>query len=251
MVTDGGLFDRHDTSHPIASIFGDVGKLDEAVDSLPEIEIWGINAYRGISCQTWINRCWMHRFAIPLDKLAQGPWLIAIQAAKEISFSYFSWSPNESLLSQMFMILGWMLGWMRHVFHEALATFSGNMRMRQASQCFLESWLHFLISISRLPKCLLALFDSKQEVLVWGNKIKHQPQVFLDAVQPSRNPGEYGADAFNAKIQGEDQESQAKATTALTEPWQWEHACKLLQVCSRKTGKIASNNWYTTFSLTV
>jgi len=51
MVTDGGLFDRHDTSHPIASIFGDVGKLDEAVDSLPEIEIWGINAYRGISCQ--------------------------------------------------------------------------------------------------------------------------------------------------------------------------------------------------------
>eukprot|EP00435_Cladocopium_sp_Y103_P061611 s423_g23.t1 len=40
---------EHDTSHPIASIFGDVGKLDEAVDSLPEIEIWGINAYRGIS----------------------------------------------------------------------------------------------------------------------------------------------------------------------------------------------------------
>jgi hypothetical protein len=28
-----------------------VGKLDEAVDSLPEIEIWGINAYRGISSQ--------------------------------------------------------------------------------------------------------------------------------------------------------------------------------------------------------
>lgn len=40
---------EHDTSHPIASIFGDVGKLDEAVDSLPEIDIWGINAYRGIS----------------------------------------------------------------------------------------------------------------------------------------------------------------------------------------------------------
>lgn len=130
-----------------------------------------------------------------------------------------------------------MLEWMRHVFHEALATFSGNMRMRQASQCFLESWLHFVNSISCLPNCLLALFDSKQEVLVWGNKIKHQPEVFLDAVQPSRNPGEYGADAFNAKIQGEDQESQAKATTALTEPWQWEHACKLLQVCSRKMSK--------------
>ena len=44
-------FARHDTSHPIASIYGDVGKLDEAVDSLPEIEIWGINAYRGISSQ--------------------------------------------------------------------------------------------------------------------------------------------------------------------------------------------------------
>ncbi|CAL1133462.1 unnamed protein product [Cladocopium goreaui] len=42
---------EHDTSHPIASIYGDVGKLDEAVDSLPEIEIWGINAYRGISSQ--------------------------------------------------------------------------------------------------------------------------------------------------------------------------------------------------------
>ncbi|CAK9096309.1 unnamed protein product [Durusdinium trenchii] len=35
--------------HPIASIYGDVGKLDQAVDSLPEIDLWGINAYRGIS----------------------------------------------------------------------------------------------------------------------------------------------------------------------------------------------------------
>eukprot|EP00437_Effrenium_voratum_P002644 CAMPEP_0181421910 /NCGR_PEP_ID=MMETSP1110-20121109/13338_1 /TAXON_ID=174948 /ORGANISM="Symbiodinium sp., Strain CCMP421" /LENGTH=751 /DNA_ID=CAMNT_0023544983 /DNA_START=24 /DNA_END=2279 /DNA_ORIENTATION=+ len=40
---------RHDTSHPIASIFGDVQKLDQAADSLPEIDVWGINAYRGIS----------------------------------------------------------------------------------------------------------------------------------------------------------------------------------------------------------
>ena len=30
--------------------------------------------------------------------------------------------------------------------------------------------------------------------------------------------GEYGADAFNAKIQGEDQAAQAKATKELTEP---------------------------------
>ncbi|CAK9046695.1 Beta-glucuronidase [Durusdinium trenchii] len=27
--------------HPIASIYGDVGKLDQAVDSLPEIDLWG------------------------------------------------------------------------------------------------------------------------------------------------------------------------------------------------------------------
>ena len=87
---------EHDTSHPIASIFGDVGKLDEAVDSLPEIEIWGINAYRGIS---------------------------------------------------------------------------------------------------------------------FGNLFRQ----YEDATSKPMFFGEYGADAFNAKIQGEDQESQAKATTALTE----------------------------------
>ncbi|CAJ1367611.1 unnamed protein product [Effrenium voratum] len=40
---------QHDTSHPISSIFGDVGKLDQASDSLPEIDVWGVNAYRGIS----------------------------------------------------------------------------------------------------------------------------------------------------------------------------------------------------------
>ena len=34
-------------------------------------------------------------------------------------------------------------------------------------------------------------------------------------------PGEYGADAFNAKISGEDQDAQAKATKELTETGRW------------------------------
>ena len=40
-----------DTAHPISSIYGEVvGKFDEAVDLLrDEIDIWGINTYRGIS----------------------------------------------------------------------------------------------------------------------------------------------------------------------------------------------------------
>ncbi|CAE7681376.1 lacZ [Symbiodinium sp. CCMP2456] len=38
-----------DTSHPISSIYGDTGKLDQAAQALPEIDVWGINSYRGIS----------------------------------------------------------------------------------------------------------------------------------------------------------------------------------------------------------
>ena len=40
-----------DTDHPISSIYGDVlGKFDEAADLLrDDIDIWGINTYRGIS----------------------------------------------------------------------------------------------------------------------------------------------------------------------------------------------------------
>mmetsp|Transcript_26364 Transcript_26364/g.49529 ORF Transcript_26364/g.49529 Transcript_26364/m.49529 type:complete len:698 (-) Transcript_26364:151-2244(-) len=38
-----------DRDHPISSIYGDVGKLDEAVLSLPRVDVWGINVYRGIS----------------------------------------------------------------------------------------------------------------------------------------------------------------------------------------------------------
>ncbi|CAE7197039.1 GUSB [Symbiodinium natans] len=41
-----------DTDHPISSIYGDTGKLDQASEALPEIDVWGINAYRGISCQS-------------------------------------------------------------------------------------------------------------------------------------------------------------------------------------------------------
>ena len=40
---------RFDTSHPISSIYGDTGKLDQAAQALPEIDVWGINSYRGIS----------------------------------------------------------------------------------------------------------------------------------------------------------------------------------------------------------
>ena len=40
---------RLDTSHPISSIYGDTGRLDQAVEALPMIDVWGLNAYRGIS----------------------------------------------------------------------------------------------------------------------------------------------------------------------------------------------------------
>jgi hypothetical protein len=37
-----------DTSHPIVSVYGEVPS-EETLDAMPEIDIWGINAYRGIS----------------------------------------------------------------------------------------------------------------------------------------------------------------------------------------------------------
>eukprot|EP00931_Biecheleriopsis_adriatica_P072070 TRINITY_DN4608_c0_g1_i1.p1 TRINITY_DN4608_c0_g1~~TRINITY_DN4608_c0_g1_i1.p1 ORF type:complete len:1027 (-),score=162.98 TRINITY_DN4608_c0_g1_i1:267-3347(-) len=40
---------QHDTSHPIASIYGEVSRLDEAIQSLTSIDVWSINSYRGIT----------------------------------------------------------------------------------------------------------------------------------------------------------------------------------------------------------
>jgi len=40
---------QNDANHPVSSIYGDVGKLDQAAQALPEVDVWGLNSYRGIS----------------------------------------------------------------------------------------------------------------------------------------------------------------------------------------------------------
>ena len=45
---------RHDTTHPISSIYGGTGNLNQAVEALPIIDIWGFNIYSGISA--WPNK---------------------------------------------------------------------------------------------------------------------------------------------------------------------------------------------------
>ena len=47
-----------DSEHPVSSIYGEVvGKFDEAVDLLrDEIDIWGINTYRGISFDSMFDQ---------------------------------------------------------------------------------------------------------------------------------------------------------------------------------------------------
>lgn len=37
-----------DPDHPVASIYGEVGGIDAMVNAMPDIDLWGINAYRGI-----------------------------------------------------------------------------------------------------------------------------------------------------------------------------------------------------------
>jgi hypothetical protein len=37
-----------DPNHPVASIYGEVGGIDAMVNAMPDIDLWGINAYRGI-----------------------------------------------------------------------------------------------------------------------------------------------------------------------------------------------------------
>eukprot|EP00933_Yihiella_yeosuensis_P071532 TRINITY_DN79733_c0_g1_i1.p1 TRINITY_DN79733_c0_g1~~TRINITY_DN79733_c0_g1_i1.p1 ORF type:complete len:945 (-),score=167.42 TRINITY_DN79733_c0_g1_i1:350-3184(-) len=46
---------QHDTEHPIASIFGELSMLDQADERLGDIDVWGINAYRGISLGDMFN----------------------------------------------------------------------------------------------------------------------------------------------------------------------------------------------------
>ncbi len=38
-----------DTTHPVATIYGELGDLAAAVSAMPDVDLWGINTYRGIS----------------------------------------------------------------------------------------------------------------------------------------------------------------------------------------------------------
>jgi hypothetical protein len=42
------LIKQVDPSRPVMTIFGELGGIDEMLETMPDIDIWGINAYRGI-----------------------------------------------------------------------------------------------------------------------------------------------------------------------------------------------------------
>jgi Glycosyl hydrolases family 2, TIM barrel domain len=42
------LVKQADPAHPVSSIYGELDGLEAMVESMPDIDIWGINAYRGI-----------------------------------------------------------------------------------------------------------------------------------------------------------------------------------------------------------
>lgn len=41
------LIKAADPKHPIATIYGELGDIEAAIDNMPDVDIWGINAYRG------------------------------------------------------------------------------------------------------------------------------------------------------------------------------------------------------------
>lgn len=43
------LIKAADASHPIASVYGELAGIEVAMNALPDVDVWGINAYRGIS----------------------------------------------------------------------------------------------------------------------------------------------------------------------------------------------------------
>jgi len=49
------LVRQADSAHPIASIYGGLGQLDDAIARLPEIDVWAINSYRGLSFGNLFN----------------------------------------------------------------------------------------------------------------------------------------------------------------------------------------------------
>lgn len=42
------LIKQADSTRPVMTIFGELGGIDEMLETMPDIDIWGINAYRGI-----------------------------------------------------------------------------------------------------------------------------------------------------------------------------------------------------------
>jgi hypothetical protein len=53
-----------DTTHPIVSVYGEVPAVD-TLEAMPDIDIWGINAYRGISFGD-LFEVWAERSAKPM-----------------------------------------------------------------------------------------------------------------------------------------------------------------------------------------
>lgn len=43
------LIQAEDDSHPVATIYGELGGLAETIAAMPDVDLWGINTYRGIS----------------------------------------------------------------------------------------------------------------------------------------------------------------------------------------------------------
>jgi len=43
------IIKRHDQEHPVACVYGELGNLREADQHMPDVDVWGVNSYRGIS----------------------------------------------------------------------------------------------------------------------------------------------------------------------------------------------------------
>jgi len=43
------LIKQNDDAHPVSTIYGELGQIEESLSGMPDIDVWGINAYRGIS----------------------------------------------------------------------------------------------------------------------------------------------------------------------------------------------------------
>lgn len=60
-----GFVKSADPNHPVATIYGELGDIEAMLESMPNIDLWGINAYRGID-HTALFTQWAERSSKPM-----------------------------------------------------------------------------------------------------------------------------------------------------------------------------------------